>query len=652
MARDEAYYEAEKKIQEARLSGATELDLGRMAISELPESLGQLTLLESLILRDNILKVLPVSIQNLVQIKFLNLSGNELIDSPDSLGRIRKLPNLQILNLSDNQLRIGPKWLGQLTQLISLNLSYDQLKILPESLGQLTQMQSLNLYGNQLTTLPESFTNLKLLSELQLSNNDLSEVPAQIRRLRSLSRLNLHENSIRLLPEWLEELKNLKTLTIDRNPIDNLPQAIGKLQNLEQLCLGYAGNGIQIKELPEWFQSITQLKSLQVSGCQLRRLPNWVKVLTNLQGMFLDNNQLTELPDSIGSIYKIKIINADNNRLTDLPVSLAQLEYLTTLNLKNNPLNPELAEAYKQGLPAVKAYLRAKAAGQITLNEAKLILVGEGEVGKTCLMDALLGRPWEEHDTTHGIEIKPIKVTDPDNQKEITLNGWDFGGQRVYRPTHQLFFSAPAVYLVVWKPREGPQQGFVKEWIKLVKHREPDAKILVVATHGGPGKRQPDIDRQELIDLFGKDTVLGFHHVESKPDEQGKRRGIEELKQAIARVAVTLPEVGRSVPKRWQETREALEQIHQPYVPLDEVMGLCKQRGMDDEEARLFITVSHRLGHLIHYEHDPALQDIVVLKPDWLATAIGFVLDDEQTRNNHGLVSFDHLHQLWGGTHA
>jgi len=318
-----------------------------------------------------------------------------------------------------------------------------------------------------------------------------------------------------------------------------------------------------------------------------------------------------------------------------------------SLNIDHNPLNPELAEANKRGFEAVKAYLRAKAAGQIMLNEAKLILVGEGEVGKTCLMDALLGRPWQEHDTTHGIEIQPIKVTDPDNKKEMTLNGWDFGGQRVYRPTHQLFFSAPAVYLVVWKPREGPQQGFVKEWIKLVKHREPDAKILVVATHGGPGQRQPDIDRQELIDLFGKDTVLGFHHVENKPDEQGNRRGIEELKQAIARVVVTLPEVGRSVPKRWQETREALEQIHQAYVPLNEVMGLCKQHGMEDEEARLFITISHRLGHLIHYEHDPALQDIVVLKPDWLATAISFVLDDEATRKAHGLVRLSHLAKLW-----
>ena len=234
------------------------------------------------------------------------------------------------------------------------------------------------------------------------------------------------------------------------------------------------------------------------------------------------------------------------------------------------------------------------------------------------------------------------------SKTEITLNGWDFGGQRIYRPTHQLFFSAPAVYLVVWKPREGPQQGFVKEWIKLVKHREPEAKILVVATHGGPQQRQPDIDRQELWDLFGKDTVIDFFFVESKPDNDGNRRGIEELKQAIAHVASTLPEVGRSVPKRWQETREALEKSDAAYLPLKGVIELCRIHQMDDEEARLFVRIEHRLGHLIHYEHDPALRDIVVLKPDWLATAISYVLDDEETRvKNHGLVSLSRLGQLW-----
>jgi hypothetical protein len=68
---------------------------------------------------------------------------------------------------------------------------------------------------------------------------------------------------------------------------------------------------------------------------------------------------------------------------------------------------------------------------------------------------------------------------------------------------------------------------------------------------------------------------------------------------------------------------------------------------MDDDEARLFVTISHRLGHLIYYQHDPALSDIVVLKPDWLATAISFVLDDEVTRAAHGLVRFSRLSQLW-----
>ena len=257
---------------------------------------------------------------------------------------------------------------------------------------------------------------------------------------------------------------------------------------------------------------------------------------------------------------------------------------------------------------------------------------------------------WEEgRPTTHGIEIKPVKVNDPGSGTQITLNGWDFGGQRVYRPTHQLFFSAPAVYLVVWKPREGPQQGFVKEWIKLVKHREPQAKILVVSTHGGPKERQPGIDRQEIWDLFGKGTVIDFLHVESKPDEAtGERNGIAELRNAIAKVAASLPEIGRSFPKDWQRVREILATGKEAYLSLERVLALFKEHRIEGEDAGLLLRVCHRVGDLIHYEHDPALRDVVVLKPDWLATAISFVLDDKHTHKvGHGLVSFTRLGQLW-----
>ena len=104
----------------------------------------------------------------------------------------------------------------------------------------------------------------------------------------------------------------------------------------------------------------------------------------------------------------------------------------------------------------------------------------------------------KNRETTHGIELKPVAVTDPDSGTPLTLNGWDFGGQDVYKPTHQLFFSTPAVYLVVWKPREGQHAGAVEEWIKLVTLRAPGARVLVVATHGGAKARQPDIDRAAL----------------------------------------------------------------------------------------------------------------------------------------------------------
>jgi C-terminal of Roc, COR, domain len=210
-----------------------------------------------------------------------------------------------------------------------------------------------------------------------------------------------------------------------------------------------------------------------------------------------------------------------------------------------------------------------------------------------------------------------------------------------------LFFSAPAIYLVVWKPREGPQQGFVKEWITLVKHRAPEAKILVVATHGGPRQRQPDIDRQELWDLFGKDMVVDFFLIDSKPDKRGRRKGIAELRKAIARVAAGLPEMGRKVPNRWEDVRQALATTGDAYQPLNKVLSLCQDKKLDDEEAADFVRISHRLGHLIYYEHDQLLRDIVVLKPDWLSKAISFVLDDEETRKAHGLVSFARLGQLW-----
>lgn len=586
-----------------------------------------------------------------------------LTELPESLGELKELKSL---NLSSNRLRILPEWLAQLTWLEHLNLRRNQLTELPGWVGQLKNLRALALSDNQLTELPEWLGRLKGLRRLDVSGNLLTRLPESLKELKEVQVLKLEENKVRQLPEWLGQLTQLRTLDLRENQLTELPESLGQLTHLQSL---YVSRN-QLTVLPESLGNLTKLRHLFMYSTGLTKEPIQLGRLVNLESLLVDSPGgtlpgyvrqmrflrrlrmtaagLTDLPDWIGELTQLTALGLDDNSLRDIPASIAEIKSLTELDLRMNPLNPELAAAYKEGLDAVKRYLRAKAEAQVVLNEAKLILIGEGEVGKSCLLGALRGDPWEEgRPTTHGIEIKPLKVNDP-NGKEITLNGWDFGGQRVYRPTHQLFFSAPAVYLVVWKPREGPQQGLVKEWIKLVKHREPDAKILVVATHGGPKQRQPDMDRQEIWDVFGKDTVLDFLLVESKPDEKtGEREGIAVLKKAIGAVAASLPEMGRKVPKRWEEARQSLKKTPAAYVALEQVLKLCENLNMDEGEARDFIRISHRLGHLIHYEHDQALQDVVVLKPDWLSTAISFVLDDKQTRENNGLVTLAGLNELW-----
>lgn len=529
------------------------------------------------------------------EITEVDFSSRSLTDVPEEL---RSFAHIQRLDLSQNQLEALPNWVGQFTELRELDLSRNQLSALPDQLGEISTLKRLILRGNSLTRLPETLQGARQLEVLDLTENQLTE-----------------------LPNWIGSLRQLRELYLAGNCLAILPESLGHLRNLE---------------------------ILSASANQLRHVPEWLGTLKNLQSLSIAGNQVRSLPRSFTDLARLRHLDLSANAFDDLPEGLGKLFELQKLDLDRNPLSPDLAAAYQEGQEVVLRFLRARAEGAIILNEAKLILVGEGEVGKSSLLGAMRDEPWDENrSTTHGIEIRPITVPNPMTGTEITLNGWDFGGQRVYRPTHQLFFSAPAVYLVVWKPREGPQQGFVKEWIKLVKHREPEAKILVVATHGGPKERQPDIDRQEIWDLFGKATVIDFFHVDNR-----SRRGIDELRNAIARVAASLPEVGRMVPKRWEDARRALHSTKAAYMQFEQVLALCREHNMDENEARLFMSISHRLGHLIHYAHDPDLRDFVILKPDWLATAISYVLDDLQTRENHGLVSFSRLQQLWNDSQS
>ena len=211
MAQNEAYERAEQRIEKAARLGASVLHLSSLGLTELPESLGQLTQLQALNLSRNRLTTLPASIGQLTQLRALYLFNNQLSSLPESLGQLIQLRELDI---SDNKLVKLPESLGQLTQLLSFQLHNNQLMMLPESLGQLTRLQKLAPYDNQLAALPES-----------------------LGRLTKLRSLDLHNNLLTVLPESLGDLSQLRVLRVDNNHLVTLPESLGQLRLLNQLFL-------------------------------------------------------------------------------------------------------------------------------------------------------------------------------------------------------------------------------------------------------------------------------------------------------------------------------------------------------------------------------------------------------------------------------
>ena len=139
-----------------------------------------------------------------------------------------------------------------------------------------------------------------------------------------------------------------------------------------------------LTKIPSQIVQLFQLKYLYLSNNQIVEIPDAITKLSRLSKLDLDNNQIVEIPDEIAQLNNLRQLNLSNNQIVEIPDEIAQLSRLDRLDLNNNPLNPALAAVYEQGLSELKKYLIERAKSQITLNEGKLILVGEGAVGKSC----------------------------------------------------------------------------------------------------------------------------------------------------------------------------------------------------------------------------------------------------------------------------
>ncbi len=121
---------------------------------------------------------IPGSLNNLVNLNYLNLSSNELTGTLPAV--FSSLVNLTELSLTANKLKLGnfPSPILSMTNLASLKLSSCGITgAIPAAFQNMVNLQSLILNDNQITNIPLELASLPILYTLYLNNNLITDIP-------------------------------------------------------------------------------------------------------------------------------------------------------------------------------------------------------------------------------------------------------------------------------------------------------------------------------------------------------------------------------------------------------------------------------------------------------------------------------------------
>ncbi|KAL3745742.1 hypothetical protein ACJRO7_014803 [Eucalyptus globulus] len=233
------------------LTSLLQLSLNHTRITHLPDSIGALINLESLLLRECFsMERLPSSIRELRSLTELDLSDSGFIELPDSMESLENLKALKLFLLQKSVVSALPK--------------------LPESLT------SLAIISNALTVDPDlsNLINLKLLLFIIMepeisSESELVQVP---------------------MPRWIGKLSKLEVLTLGLPNITNLSPEFGALPYLKTLQLFSCCALERISQIP------STVTKLHIGRCPVLTTLD-ISYLKNLSELYVFGSPIEDLSE-------------------------------------------------------------------------------------------------------------------------------------------------------------------------------------------------------------------------------------------------------------------------------------------------------------------------------------------------------------------
>lgn len=494
----------------------------------------------------------------------------------------------------------------------SLNLSGLGLEYLPQELFALSdKIESIDLSNNRLNKIPEKFLEFVKLKSTPW-NNGFKIDGNYIKYSRSYD----GQPPIELIKHLINKQKEI-SLKVEKSINEN------KKNQIPELYL----DGQEIFELPRNLWELKHLQLLDISNNNLVALPPEIEKLENLQILDISHNQLITLPFEITNLKKLK----DNN---------GNLDWKSKgLHLKGNNFNiPQ--EIYQKKPSEIIHFLMDLKKEDQPLNEAKLVFIGFGFVGKTSLINCLLGNSInQEEKQTDGISIVPWKFKD--NERIINVNIWDFGGQEIMHATHRFFMTKRSAYTLVINPEnprrsENRTQYELEYWLKLINSYCGNVPILVVINKCDTYKAFID---QKYI-KYKYNNVVGFLETSCL-----ENTGLDDFRKVVKQMILGLEHIDNKVPASYFKIKSILEEKNTDYISYSEYSLLCKQveQNFDPKSEKILVELLHDLGTVLNFSDDVRLQDTQVLNPQWVTDGVYKLVNSELLLNKMGRVSFDEV---------
>jgi internalin A len=279
-------------------------------------------------------------------------------------------------------------------------------------------------------------------------------------------------------------------------------------------------------------------------------------------------------------------------------------------------------------------------------NEVKVILLGNGRVGKTQLCRRFRDQSFDKSaPSTHGVQIwrEELHIQAEGREQSFQINWWDFGGQDIYHGTHALFLRSRAVFLILWTPNLENRDEYSENGIPL--RNQPLAYWLeYVRSLAGEGS--PVIVIQSKCDRFAdrrpdppRPDGFGFFECCAYSAKEGLGREILEgqlhnaIRYLLERNGALEIGRGRVEVRRqlyaWRtedQERAPNERQHRTFT-LDDFQALC-------EATEGILSWEHALDYFHHtgvlfYRQD-LFSNRIILDQDWALDAVYAVFHRSQ----------------------